>query len=124
MQMLFSTAHKDVAELSNEIPNRNMNPEDMNTDQWVEQQHAEAVIAAADVAAHLVILPENVRLISWTLRSSAGESGATRFCVTEDAQLVLCVDAPLLSAGFDQRGLGGLVLGKRRSSPQVSRRTP
>ena len=34
------------------------------------------------VSYHLVILPENVRLISWTLRSSAGESGATRFCAS------------------------------------------
>jgi hypothetical protein len=32
--------------------------------------------------AHDEILPEKVRLISWTLRSSAIESGATRFCAT------------------------------------------
>jgi hypothetical protein len=31
---------------------------------------------------HSVIVPCNVRLISWTLRSSSGESGATRLCVT------------------------------------------
>ena len=32
--------------------------------------------------AHDEILPENVRLISCTLRSSAGQRGAMRFCAT------------------------------------------
>ena len=46
--------------------------------------------------------PLNVRLISWTFRSSSGERGATRFCATEDPQFILSVDRPLRRSGLDQ----------------------